>query len=179
MEQKTNFDAPAAKSPLHTKLRALVDEVWNHVTQSAEVPSTKTADMLIEKVFQPHEISQKNLHNSGWYVINTITNSYKILLADENPILYTGANVYSQIILGSIIMELESNNLLYFHVIITSDLYLDFLERKITLLEIIQSNPVFIVTKTNTQKIIECEFVKFENIPKQYLPLHNSYLPKA
>jgi len=41
-----------AKAIPRQKLRDLIDEVWMHVNQSTEVPSTKTADMLIDKIFK-------------------------------------------------------------------------------------------------------------------------------
>ena len=34
---------------IQRRLKRLVDAVWNHVTESEEVPSTKTADDLIKK----------------------------------------------------------------------------------------------------------------------------------
>lgn len=33
-------------------MRHLVDETWKHCTESETVPSTETADMLIEKVMK-------------------------------------------------------------------------------------------------------------------------------
>ena len=36
-------------------LRHLIDVVWNHVTESKEVPATYVADDLINKAIESHE----------------------------------------------------------------------------------------------------------------------------
>ncbi|MBA5203072.1 hypothetical protein H2Y57_05145 [Pectobacterium aroidearum] len=49
---------PAASQPNREQLRNLVDVVWNAVTESEEVPSTKWADELIDKAFSDLPASQ-------------------------------------------------------------------------------------------------------------------------
>jgi len=40
--------------------RHLIDVVWNHVTESQEVPATSTADELIDKALETHKPTVKN-----------------------------------------------------------------------------------------------------------------------
>lgn len=37
---------------IKTMMRHLIDETWKHCTESETVPSTETADMLIEKTIR-------------------------------------------------------------------------------------------------------------------------------
>lgn len=50
MVDNNNTSKPAPDA-MRVKLRKLVDAVWNDVTESTAVPSTKWADKLIDLVF--------------------------------------------------------------------------------------------------------------------------------
>ena len=45
------YTSPVLPAASRQQLRKLIDVVWNTVTESEEVPSTKWADELIDKVF--------------------------------------------------------------------------------------------------------------------------------
>ena len=107
-----------------------------------------------------------------------ITNNRLNLLADENPILYTGTNRYGNRILGVIVEESEEEFFVrYFHVIIDDEKYYDFVNGKTTLRKIIESADVIFVLDMQGEKVIDNNLVTIDEIPADYLPLEESYCP--
>lgn len=108
-----------------------------------------------------------------------IVDNYQILAQDENPILYIGVNRYKNLVLGIIIEDDdEARKLSYFHVILDTETYYNFLSKKITLLDIMKgNNPLFIIEKNYNGNLISSNILGISEIPEDYLPLQNSYCP--
>lgn len=107
-----------------------------------------------------------------------ITGNYLELLADENPILYTGTNKYGNRILGIIVEESDENfSIRYFHVIIEDKAYYRFTNKLITLRELIEKTNNIFVLDYKTEQIQETYLVPIDEIPGEYLPLSDSYCP--
>lgn len=105
--------------------------------------------------------------------------NYLELIADENPILYTGTNRYGNRILGSIIEESENFTVSYFHVIIDDKEYYSFINREITLRKVIETASVIFVVDFKIGEYFNNNLVLLEDIPDSYLPLEDSYCPEG
>jgi hypothetical protein len=108
-----------------------------------------------------------------------ITANHLILLSDENPILYTGSNKYGNKILGIIVEESDDYSLHYFHVIINDETYYKFIDRKLTLRNILQSANLLFIISTKNGRVFDSNIISFDEIPEDYLPLENSYCPSG
>lgn len=106
-----------------------------------------------------------------------ISANYLELLADENPILYTGTNRYGNRILGVIIEESDDFSLHYFHVIIDDSTYYNFINKEITLRTILSQAGLVFVVSFKAGKYLESNLIGFDEIPTDYLPLEDSYCP--
>lgn len=123
-------------------------------------------------------IENKHPFIDGLYDINA---NYCSLLNDgDNDILYTGTNKYCSRILGSILFEDDEELFLrYIQIIITDELFFDFLNKKISLRGIINTyKSLFIVDKNYNNEIIRSSFVPLSDIPEDFLPLNNSFCPE-
>ena len=119
-----------------------------------------------------------NKHKAIVSDLPLITDNYISILRDENPILYSGTNRYGNRILGVIVEESEIDfSIRYFHVIIDDKTYYDFTNKKITLRHIIEISNVVFVIDTKGGKVIDNNLVTISEIPKDYLPLDDSYCP--
>jgi len=109
-----------------------------------------------------------------------IHSGYKVLLYDEEPILYVGKNKYGSYVLGSSIDEnFQENTEWHFHTLITFEAYRDFINKKITYLEILkESNDVFILEKSFDNSQIDIYQIKLSEIPEDYLPTLDSFCPE-
>jgi hypothetical protein len=109
-----------------------------------------------------------------------IHSDYKVLLYDEEPILYIGKNKYGGYVLGSSIDEnFQENTEWHFHSLITSETYREFINKKITYLEILKdSNDVFILEKSFDNSQIDIYQIKLSEIPEDYLPTPDSFCPE-
>lgn len=119
-----------------------------------------------------HKAIIKNLHQ--------IESNRLVLFSDgDNDILYTGSNKYGNRILGSIVLEDdESNFLRYIHVILTDDEYYQFLNKKRTLLGILEDiESFFVVDFGYDGSEINHSLVTLNEIPQKFRPLSNSYCP--
>ena len=113
--------------------------------------------------------------------LHEITSNYCSLLHDgDNDVLYTGTNKYSTRILGSIVFEDDDQGFIrYFHTIVTDEMFFDFLNKKISLRDIIEKcKSVFIVDKDYNNQIIDHNLVPLNEIPEDFLPLSNSFSPE-
>lgn len=123
------------------------------------------------------ELKNKQIPISGLYDI--VSNYCGLINDGNNNLLYTGTNKYSSRILGSILFEDDENLYLrYIHTLVTDEILYDFLNKKISLRDIIiNCNSVFIVDKNYNNEIINCALIPLEDIPSEYLPLENSICP--
>lgn len=118
------------------------------------------------------------------YLVNTkmpfITSDYKVLIEDDEDILFTGKNNFGNRILGSIIEDDEENQILkYFHIIVENKTYLDFIKKNLTYREILnKSCDIFIIEKNYQRLVKNIYLIDISDIPKEYLPLENTYLPE-
>ncbi|MFC1534400.1 hypothetical protein ACFL7M_13650 [Thermodesulfobacteriota bacterium] len=113
--------------------------------------------------------------------IPLITEGFRALLYDDEPVLYSGKNKYGSYILGSSIDEDYDNNLeWFFHVLIDFDAYVQFLKQKISYFEILKnSNDIYIIEKAlnpNTSSV-NIYMIKFSEIDEDYLPTEDSFCP--
>jgi hypothetical protein len=122
-------------------------------------------------------IANKQLYIGGLYDI--VDNFCGLLNDGDNDLLYTGTNKFSSKILGSILFEDDENFFLrYIHTLISDEILFDFLNKKITLREIILNcNSVFIVDKNYNNEIIESALIPIADLPNDFIPLENSFCP--
>jgi len=111
-----------------------------------------------------------------------ISKDYKILHYDEEPILFTGLTSYSYRVLASLVEEdQDANNdwfARFFYVIIEAQIYADFLNRKITYLEILKnSESVFVIDNHYKTNSFFAQKAAFSDIPESYWPTDESYCP--
>lgn len=111
--------------------------------------------------------------------IAQIHSNYKVLLYDEEPILYVGKNKYGGYVLGSSIDENFRKNIeWHFHTLITPETYRDFINKKITYLEILKnSNDLFVLEKSFDNSQVEIYPINLNEIPEDYLPTPDSFCP--
>lgn len=122
-------------------------------------------------------IANKQLYIGGLYDI--VDNFCGLLNDGDNDLLYTGTNKFSSKILGSILFEDDENLFLrYIHTIISDEILFDFLNKKITLRDIILSgNSAFIVDKNYNNEIIDSSLIPIGDLPNDFIPLENSFCP--
>jgi len=119
-----------------------------------------------------HKVIIKNLH--------VIENNRLVLFSDgDNDILYTGSNRYGNRILGSIVFEDDDSGFLrYIHVILTDDEYYEFLNKKKSLLKILEDVESFFLVDFNYNgKEINHSLVTINDMPLNFRPLSNSLCP--
>lgn len=109
-----------------------------------------------------------------------IVENYKVLHFDEFPILYIGTNKFNNKIIGSHLEEDDDNQSIYtLHTILTNKQYHQFVNRKISYLNLLQnSNSITIVKKDFSFKIQKSYDIKFSDIPDDYRPTQESYCPE-
>lgn len=110
-----------------------------------------------------------------------IVEKYHELHFDDFPILFFGKNEENCYLLGSFIHEDDEieNTLKFFHVLVGNVVFLDFLHKKISYLELLKkAQNIFYVHKDyrgNVQNIAE---VKYDEIPVDILPLDWAFCPE-
>lgn len=109
-----------------------------------------------------------------------ITDNYSVLHFDEFPILYIGTNKFGNKIIGSHLEEDDETKTIFtLHTILTNKEYHQFMNRKISYLEILkQTSALSLVQKDfkfNIQKAFDFDF---ESIPTEYLPTSESFCPQ-
>lgn len=97
----------------------------------------------------------------------------------DNDILYAGSNKFGNRILGSIVFEDDENDFLrYIHVLVTDYQYYDFLNKKSTLRNILESNESFFLVDFNyLHEEIDHALTTIDDVPESFRPLENSYCP--
>lgn len=123
------------------------------------------------------ELKNKQLYINGLF---DISNNYCSLVNDGAiDLLYSGTNKFGSNILGSILYEDDENLYLrYIHTIVSDETLHDFLNKRVSLLNIINnSNSVFVIDKNYNNETKNSALIPLEDLPKDYLPLENSYCP--
>lgn len=123
------------------------------------------------------ELKNRQLYINGLF---DISDNYCSLINDGAiDLLYKGTNKFGSNILGSILYEDDENLYLrYIHTIVSDETLYDFLNRRVSLQSIINnSNSVFVVDKGYNNDIKNSALIPLDDIPKDYLPLENSYCP--
>ncbi len=113
-------------------------------------------------------------------LVNIVSN-YKVLHFDEFPILYIGTNKYNNKILGSHLDENDETQTMFaLHTILTNKEYHQFMNGKISYLEILQnSTSITVVEKDYKFQLKKSYDINFKSIPNDYLPLSQSFCPKT
>jgi len=117
------------------------------------------------------------LHKAIISDLPNIVDNYLELLADEYPILYTGTNKYGNRILGVIIEESDDFSVHYFHVIIDDVSYYGFIDKKLTLRQILKAAGLMFIVSYKGENIFDKNLISYSEIPEDYLPLEDSYCP--
>ena len=109
-----------------------------------------------------------------------IKDNYTILHFDEYPILFIGKNYKSEIVIGSFIFEDDDENTMkFFHSIVSYNLAIEFLKRKVPYLEVLKASTcICVVTKDYNYKILNVEEKSFFDIDKTFLPLSTAICPE-
>lgn len=119
-----------------------------------------------------HKTIIKDLHN--------IVNNKLILFNDgDNDLIYTGTNPYGNRVLCCIMFDDDDNEFLrYFHILTTEIQYTDFINKKVSLLNILKDNQSFFVVDFNySLNELSSNLVSIDDIPNEFLPLEDSYCP--
>jgi hypothetical protein len=123
------------------------------------------------------ELKNRQLFINGLF---EISDNYCSLINDGAiDLLYKGTNKFGSNILGSILYEDDENLYLrYIHTIVSDETLHDFLNRRVSLLSIINSsNSVFLVDKGYNNDIKNLALIPLVDLPNEYLPLDNSFCP--
>lgn len=121
---------------------------------------------------ESHKTLIKDLHK--------IVNNKLVLYNDgEYDIIYTGTNCFGNRILCCIMFEDDDEGFLRFiNALITEVQFEKFMNKKTSLLNILQTNDsFFIVDYDYGFKELSCNLVNLNEIPKEFHPLDNSYCP--
>lgn len=119
-----------------------------------------------------HKTLIKDLHK--------IANNKLVLYNDgEYDIIYTGTNSFGNRILSCIMFDDDEEGFLRFiNAIITEIQFEEFMNKKISLLNILQTNDSFFVVDYDYGlREISCNLVNLSEIPKEFHPLENSFCP--
>jgi hypothetical protein len=110
-----------------------------------------------------------------------IVSNYKVLHFDDLPILYIGTNRFGNKIIGSYLEEDdETESILNLHTILSNKEYYNFMNQKVSYLEILQnSKSICIVEKDYSSKIKKAYDFDFNSIPTDYLPTNESLCPAS
>lgn len=123
------------------------------------------------------EISNQNKINSA---LPVITDNYNILHFDEFPILFSGTNCYGNKLIGSFSYEDYDNDFFRYFVIIVNDKqYSDFFNKRVSYIKLLNDcQEIFVIDRDINDKILLTYHMALSDIPIDYLPLENSYIPE-
>lgn len=123
------------------------------------------------------KIDKNKIVNSS---IPLITKGYKVLIEDDEDILFTGNNDFDNRIIGSIIEDNEEEKTLsYINVVVDTNTYIKFIKQKLSYREILdKSENIFIVEKNYQREVTGIYSIKKKDIPTEYLPFEDSYCPE-
>lgn len=124
------------------------------------------------------ELKNKQLYIEGLFDI--ANNNCSLINDGAIDLLYIGTNKFGSNILGSILYEDDENLYLrYIHLLISDETLHDFLNKRVSLLKIINNlNSVFVVDKGYNNEIINSALIPLNELPNDYLPLENSFCPR-
>lgn len=108
-----------------------------------------------------------------------ITDNYKTLHFNEYPILFSGTNKYGNKLIGSLCYVDEvKDNFRYFNIILDDKEFYSFFNGTKSYLDLINScNELFVIDKDINNEIINTFQVPLSEIPIDYLPLQESFIP--
>lgn len=108
-----------------------------------------------------------------------IVSDYRELLSDGEPLVYTGKNVYGSHILGSLLYrDINAREAFYLHVLVPSGRYLEYVYKKITYRDIIESvNDLYIIHQKHRDQTEQVYSVLLNMLPLGVLPTEQSYYP--
>jgi len=118
-----------------------------------------------------HKTLIKDLHK--------IVNNKLVLYNDgEYDIIYTGTNSFGNRILCCIMFDDDDGFLRFINALITEIQFEEFMNKKISLLNILQTNDsFFIVDYDYALRELSCNLVNLSEIPNEFHPLDNSFCP--
>jgi hypothetical protein len=93
--------------------------------------------------------------------------------------LLIGKNQYGEYLIQSYLKEdIENDELVYLHVFAANQVFLDFLEGKISYLNVLQqAKQIYKVRKEYNYEIIDYELINFEDLTSKQKPLKSSFFP--
>ncbi|SRR6266403_732863 len=112
--------------------------------------------------------------------LHEIVSDYTVVSNDgENDVIYYGTNKYGTVVLGVILLDdVEQEFVRFIHVLSTKAQISDFLSKAIIYLEILkQAKTIFIVDRNYNGGELDYNIITFEELPKEFRPLKNSYCP--
>ncbi len=110
-----------------------------------------------------------------------ITKNLNVLLYYDEPILYYGQNEYDSYIIGAAVDEDVENGInRHSHIMVTKEELSQFLNNKITLLELFKKhyNKIYIVDTIYQKEGFVIYKLDLESLPFVYLPDEDSYCPE-
>src|SRR6266403_2237427 len=111
--------------------------------------------------------------------LKRICKKWDINIRDGNNVIYYGTNKYGTVVLGVILLDdVEQEFVRFIHVLSTKAQISDFLSKAIIYLEILkQAKTIFIVDRNYNGGELDYNIITFEELPKEFRPLKNSYCP--
>lgn len=108
-----------------------------------------------------------------------IVENMHIFHFDEFPILYAGTNSLGGKIIGSLVCEDDEGEIFrYFHCLVSTKQYSDFVKKKKSYRDLIDSmSSIFVLDKDISDNILNTYHIHSNEIPKEYLPLQNVFCP--
>ncbi len=105
---------------------------------------------------------------------------YKSLLSDDgDDIVFYGLNAEGKYVIGSLMEEDDDDKLHYIHSVVYEVVLNSFKLGYISYLHLLKSvTEIYFVEKKYSSEPATIKQIKFEDIPKDCLPLENSFLPK-
>ncbi len=109
-----------------------------------------------------------------------IVTDYEDLLFYDEPILWTGKNVFGTRVLASSIDEDDKKKIeQHFYILVDDEVYEKFIKKEIDYLSILKNASykglLFLIERQYQNKWIDSFYIKLSEIPKEYLPLKDSY----
>jgi len=119
---------------------------------------------------------KKQVTDSG---IPQIISDFQSIIYEDGPILYFGKNVDNDYVLGLSIDEDDEARLKwYIHAPVSADTLYKFFSKKVSFLAILKSTKqLYVFQRSYDASDLHYYLLDYHKIPKQYLPLNDSYCP--
>ena len=108
-----------------------------------------------------------------------IEDNFLVLHYDEEPILFTGTNYLGNKVVGSFVEDDDERQITrYFHLIVDSRNYYEFINQKISYLDLLKKiDEIYVLDKSFNGVISATYLLCFKEIPADYLPAADSFCP--